>query len=106
MFLIPILREQDVRPRDLSHVERNLDTLLQTLAGRCQQMFSNAALAATRSAELMAGRDVAAPTEAPEAAQSAGGPSSSAPLIRERTVVADETKASEVRVFNVLLFSG
>ena len=47
--------QQDVAPRDLSHIERNLDKLLQTLAERCKAIFDEAARAAARSAVRVAG---------------------------------------------------
>lgn len=70
-----------------------MDTLIQTLAVRCQQMFEEAGKAAARSAVLVAGRDNAT-TEVPDTPQSAGDDLGSVPLIRERTVE-DETKASD-----------
>ncbi|KAI0757002.1 anaphase-promoting complex, cyclosome, subunit 4-domain-containing protein [Daedaleopsis nitida] len=77
--------QNDVKPRDLSHVERNLDALVHTLAGRCQQMFEEASKAAARSAIRVAGWE-AAPTDVPDNPGPDGGSSSSVPLIRERTV--------------------
>ncbi|KAI0655069.1 anaphase-promoting complex, cyclosome, subunit 4-domain-containing protein [Cubamyces menziesii] len=80
----------DVKRRDLGHIERNIDALLQTLATECQKIFDEASKATARSAVLVAGSPAsgAAPTaametedEAEATPQSAG----SAPLIRERT---------------------
>ncbi|KAI1797865.1 anaphase-promoting complex, cyclosome, subunit 4-domain-containing protein [Ganoderma leucocontextum] len=87
----------DVRARDLSHIERNLDKLLQTLADRCRAIFDEAAKAAARSTVRVAEWEVA-PTVAPDAPQSGGGASSSAAVIRERTV-AEENKPDKFLQF-------
>ncbi len=85
---------QDVKARDLSHIERNLDKLLQTLADRCRGIFDEAAKGAARSTVRVAGWEIA-PTVAPDdAPQSGGAASSSAAVIRERTVP-EEDKASD-----------
>ncbi|RDX55874.1 hypothetical protein OH76DRAFT_1396221 [Lentinus brumalis] len=82
---------KDVKPRDLSPIERNLDTLLTTLAERCQKMFQEAARTAARTAELVAGSaflehaSTEGPDTTPQSAASSGFPSS-VPLIRERTI--------------------
>ncbi|PIL31977.1 hypothetical protein GSI_06681 [Ganoderma sinense ZZ0214-1] len=76
----------DVRARDLSHIERNLDKLLQTLADRCRAIFDEAAKAAARSTVRVAEWEVT-PMMAPVGTlQSEGTASSSATVIRERTV--------------------
>ncbi|TBU35229.1 anaphase-promoting complex, cyclosome, subunit 4-domain-containing protein [Dichomitus squalens] len=80
----------DVAPRDLSHIERNLDKLLLTLTERCKAIFDEAARAAARSAVRVAEWGIAPTAAVPDTPQSAGG----AAVIRERTVP-DETKASD-----------
>ncbi|CDO71553.1 hypothetical protein BN946_scf184911.g23 [Trametes cinnabarina] len=81
----------DVKRRDLGHIERNIDALLQNLATSCQKIFEEASNAAARSAELVAGV-VAAPGPSTSAERQEEGAGSapqvagSAPLIRERTV--------------------
>ena len=87
IFIDPHPWEQAVKPRDLSHIERNLDTLLQALAARCQEVFMEACKAAARSCVPLAGGRAAG--GAGGGAAAAAGP---APLIRERTVP-DESKA-------------
>ena len=103
MCLFAGSRKQEVKPRDLSHVERNLDTLLTTLAEKCQKMFETASRTISRTAELAAGPPLPAPTptedadsSAPQSAASGGSPKSKpVPLmIRERTVP-DESKGSD-----------
>ncbi len=87
---------KDVKHRELAHVERNVDALLQNLVTGCQKIFDEASKATARSAVLVAGSVntvPAATTEADaEAVAAAGkeeGPrsASAAPLIRERTVL-------------------
>ncbi|KAI0778173.1 anaphase-promoting complex, cyclosome, subunit 4-domain-containing protein [Trametes elegans] len=73
---------EDVKRRELAHIERNIDALLQNLAVGCQKIFSEASKATGRSAVLVAGSVAAAPLATEGAPQSAGV----APLIRERTV--------------------
>jgi len=45
----------DVKHKDLSHLDRNLDALVQELAVRCHRIFVHASAAATRSAVLSPG---------------------------------------------------
>ncbi|KAI8995617.1 anaphase-promoting complex, cyclosome, subunit 4-domain-containing protein [Trametes punicea] len=82
----------DVKRRDLGHVERNIDALLQTLATSCQKIFDEASKATARSAVLLAGSVAAAPAAAEgqqDEGEPAPQPSGSAPRIRERTVLDD-----------------
>ncbi|RPD82564.1 hypothetical protein L226DRAFT_451057 [Lentinus tigrinus ALCF2SS1-7] len=76
---------KEVKPRDLSHIERNLDTLLTTLAEKCQKMFEEAARTACRTAELVAGPTFLAPTPTEGPDSSTSQSAASVPLIRERT---------------------
>ncbi|KAI0639387.1 anaphase-promoting complex, cyclosome, subunit 4-domain-containing protein [Trametes polyzona] len=78
---------EDVRRVELGHVDRNIDALVQALAGSCQRIFEDASKAAARSAVLVAGSlaDVDAATGDRAEGLGAGG-ASAAPLIRERTV--------------------
>ncbi|KAH9946631.1 anaphase-promoting complex, cyclosome, subunit 4-domain-containing protein [Amylocystis lapponica] len=73
----------NVKQKDLSHLDRNLDSLIQELATRCSRIFVEAASATARSAAVVSG-----PISAPRTSSSAGQPGdlSPAPLIRERTV--------------------
>ncbi|KAH9849773.1 anaphase-promoting complex, cyclosome, subunit 4-domain-containing protein [Lenzites betulinus] len=75
---------EEVKRRDLSHHERNLDALLQILAEACQSIFNDASEAAARSAVLVAGSVGAA--RSPEEPRTPRSASAAAPLIRERTV--------------------
>lgn len=75
---------KEVKRRDLSHHERNLDALLQILAEACQSIFNDASEAAARSAVLVAGSVGAA--RSPEEPRTPRSASAAAPLIRERTV--------------------
>lgn len=43
---------KDGTRRDLSHLDRNLDSLIQELASRCQLIFARAGAAASRSASV------------------------------------------------------
>jgi hypothetical protein len=66
--------------KDLNHIERNLDALVQDLAIRCQRNFSRAAAATSRSAVISA-EYLVSPTSniiQPEYAKSGGR------IIRER----------------------
>ncbi|KAI0825146.1 anaphase-promoting complex, cyclosome, subunit 4-domain-containing protein [Trametes gibbosa] len=74
---------EDVKRRDLTHHERNMDALLQILAEACQNIFEDASKAAARSAVLVAGNVGAAPS--PEEQLAPRSASAAAPLIRERT---------------------
>lgn len=84
-----------MKHRELAHVERNVDALLQNLAVGCQKIFDEASTATARSAVLVAGSVDTVPATATaeaEAVAAAGkeeGPrsASAAPLIRERTVL-------------------
>lgn len=87
-----------MKHRELAHVERNVDALLQNLAAGCQKIFDEASKATARSAVLVAGSADTVPATATEAnaeavaVAAAGkeeGPrsASAAPLIRERTVL-------------------
>ncbi|KAH9944395.1 anaphase-promoting complex, cyclosome, subunit 4-domain-containing protein [Epithele typhae] len=89
-------QQQPVQPRDLPHIERNLDSLLHALASRCQEVFVEACKAAGRSAVVLRSPEtVPVPGEA--ATDLPTGPA--APLVRERTVE-DDSKASDA--FGVL----
>lgn len=43
---------QNTHSRDLSHLDRNLDALIQALAERCGQIFDRASKAVARTANL------------------------------------------------------
>ncbi|KAL6309999.1 anaphase-promoting complex, cyclosome, subunit 4-domain-containing protein [Sparassis latifolia] len=47
--------QSDARQKDLSHLDRNLDSLIQELATRCQRIFGEAANGAARSAVVLSG---------------------------------------------------
>lgn len=47
--------QQNVRPKDLSHLDRNLDALVQELATRSGRLFDHASHAAARSVEFSPG---------------------------------------------------
>ena len=89
-----------MRPRDLSHVERNLDALVGQLATRCQEVFMEACMAAARSAVLLA----PAPPEREPAPPPSPPPDDAAPLlVRERTVLDEHAPEREVRAFAFFL---
>ncbi|OBZ78996.1 Anaphase-promoting complex subunit 4 [Grifola frondosa] len=76
--------QANVKQKDLSHLDRNLDSLIQELGVRCQKIFSEAANATARSAVVVSGS-----TSAPLQDANAWHPADSgpAPFIRERTVL-------------------
>ena len=90
-----------MRPRDLSHVERNLDALVGQLATRCQEVFMEACMAAARSAVLLA---PAPPEREPAPPPPPSEDDDPAPLlIRERTVLDEHAPEREVRAFALFL---
>jgi anaphase-promoting complex subunit 4 len=54
---------QIVKHQDLSHLDRNLDALIQELATRCQRVFTQAAGATSRSAVVTFGQESLAKQE-------------------------------------------
>ncbi|KAI0361641.1 hypothetical protein OH77DRAFT_1417907 [Trametes cingulata] len=78
---------EDVKRRELAHIERNIDALVQNLTASCQKIFDEASKATARSAVLVSG-SVAAPAavSAPPEAEQGETAAGSKPLIRERTV--------------------
>ena len=75
-------RKQNVKQKDLSHLDRNLDSLIQELATRCSRIFVEAASATARSAAVMFG-----PNSASRVGKKKEQLNNSSPaLIRERTV--------------------
>ncbi|KAI0365237.1 hypothetical protein BV20DRAFT_954638 [Pilatotrama ljubarskyi] len=72
---------EDVKRRELAHIDRNIDALVQNLASSCQKIFDEASKATARSAVLVSGSVAAPPAAAPT---EEGAPGSKA-LIRERT---------------------
>jgi anaphase-promoting complex subunit 4 len=50
--LLLSLETQNVKQNDLSHLDRNLDALIQELTVRCHRLFARASAAATRSAAV------------------------------------------------------
>lgn len=78
-----------MKHKDLSHLDRNLDALVQDLAGRCSQVFEHACGAAARSADISFGKDSVATIPRSEPF------SNHVSFIRERII----TEKHEVRVF-------
>ncbi|KAF9015181.1 anaphase-promoting complex, cyclosome, subunit 4-domain-containing protein [Cyathus striatus] len=88
--------QTNITPKDLSHLDRNLDALVQELAIRCQQVFIRAAGAACRSA-------TASPLHDSSGQMQVMGYSSQSEiclLIRERTII---NERGEVRQFLVYI---
>lgn len=104
--------KQDAKRRELAHVERNIDTLLQNLAIDCQKIFDDASKAVARSAVLVAGSLDTAPAE-PGASASAGARAEgeeapqpdSRPLIRERTVQSGGEASKRLALFQRVAFA-
>lgn len=71
---------------ELSHLDRNLDALVQEIAARCQQVFSTASHAAARSAVISVDGG-ALPPQADEA--SAASPGSICLFVRQRVIYKD-----------------
>lgn len=71
---------QNVKQKDLSHIDRNLDSLVQDLAARCQKIFVEAAGATARSSIV-----VSVPPHMRSATGRRSAYSDSVFLIRERT---------------------
>ncbi|KAI0651841.1 anaphase-promoting complex, cyclosome, subunit 4-domain-containing protein [Trametes meyenii] len=80
----------NAKHRELAHIERNIDALLEKLAAGCQKIFNDASGAAARSAVLVAGSLAPATTAGTEqdgqGEEAPQPPAGSAALIRERAV--------------------
>lgn len=77
---------QTIMSLELSHLGRNLDTLVQELATQCRQVFSNASHAAARSAVISAGGG-AIPPRTDEA--SVAPPQAICVFVRQRVILKD-----------------
>ncbi|KAJ7591382.1 anaphase-promoting complex, cyclosome, subunit 4-domain-containing protein [Mycena floridula] len=76
-----VVWKQNVKPKDLNHLDRNIDALVQDLATRCRQIFDNASGATARTVEISGDHDLAV----------FPGSAISKSLMRERTTVEEET---------------
>lgn len=81
---------QNIKQKDLSYLDRNLDSLIQELATRCQRIFVEAAGATGRSAVVVSS---STPAQVHDTTLLRAAESRPSPLIRERTI-ADSTQAS------------
>ncbi|PCH33624.1 hypothetical protein WOLCODRAFT_93867 [Wolfiporia cocos MD-104 SS10] len=75
--------QSDVKQKDLSHLDRNLDSLIQELAARCQRIFADAAGATGRSASMLTPENL---TQGRDKARTEHAEAYSPSMIRERTV--------------------
>ncbi len=71
---------QNVKQRDLNHIDRNIVSLIQELVSQCQRVFSRAAGATGRSARITVG---------PKAFDERVVNTRANPKIRERTSIKD-----------------
>ena len=81
------MAEQNIKLRDLSHLDRNLDSLVQELATRAHRIFFEAASATARSAVLRSKVNVNPDYFAENTTLLRAVESNSSALIRERTVL-------------------
>lgn len=81
------MAEQNIKQRDLSHLDRNLDSLVQELATRAHRIFFEAANATARSAVLRSKVNVNPDYFAENTTLLRAVESNSSALIRERTVL-------------------
>ncbi|EMD42038.1 hypothetical protein CERSUDRAFT_42528 [Gelatoporia subvermispora B] len=75
--------QSPAKHKDLSHLDRNLDSLIQDFASRCQRIFAEASHATARSA-IITPRSIPARIGGSTVRDVAAG---SEPLVRERTTV-------------------
>lgn len=81
--------QSNIKQKDLSYLDRNLDSLIQELATRCQRIFVEAAGATGRSAVVVSS---STPAQVHDTTLLRAAESRPSPLIRERTI-ADSTQA-------------
>jgi len=74
---------QNIKHKDLSHLDRNLDSLMQELATRCQRIFIEAASATARSAVVLSS---GTPSQAQGTTPLHATDFKDTPIMRERTV--------------------